>query len=103
MYSEDNVIPNAGRYYRPTTPTKQKKDRQQEIQETLSQLPLIRKVSDHLQKQIEFFGSIDSVPIDLSADPTTHRNIMAANARVKAVLEKERSYLLNQVEKAAHK
>lgn len=94
-----NLYPNAGQYFTPTIPKTQTDNKKKELQETLDQLPLLKKRIKYLDKKIAFYGDVDSVPIDLDKDPSGHRNILAVHKLMKAELQVEKGWLLTHVEK----
>lgn len=65
---------------------------------TLSQLPLLKEVIEHLDKQISFFNSIDSVATNLSSAPEIHQRICAANKLARDKLIIERSFIQSRVD-----
>jgi hypothetical protein len=97
-YEEYNANPFST--YRPFAPTKdQNKTKEEELEQTLAQLPLLKERLEYLDKKIAFYGDVESVVIDLAADPQTHRNQLCVNKLMKAELQSERSFLLTRVEK----
>jgi hypothetical protein len=72
-----------------------------EYENTLKQVPLLEKRLEHLTRRIEFYADVDSVPVDLAADPAGHRNVLAMHKLMKAELTGEREELLALIKSAA--
>lgn len=66
--------------------------------DTLDQLPLLKEVVDHLDKQIAFLNSVDSVDTNLATEPQVHQQICAANKLAKDKLTIERSFIQGRID-----
>jgi uncharacterized membrane protein YccC len=96
----DNIYPTQSHGYFTMTANKTvKKSLEAEIRQTLDQLPVLKQVVKHLDEQIAYLDSIDSLDADLT-DPQAHVNQIKANQLAKAKLQVERSYILARVERA---
>ncbi len=98
---EYDAYPMTGRYFRVKEPAAQSVDKKKAIQKTLLQLPLLQEMADRLQERIDFYASIDAIAIDMTKDVDMHRNLMFANRIVRDELNKERVFLMAEVEKAS--
>ena len=94
----DNIYPVSTQHFFPTVQKANQAVDEEELQKTLDQLPVLKEVVGHLDKQIEFLGSLESIPVDLAADPLTFQKQHAANSLAKAKLELERSFILSKVQ-----
>jgi len=80
----DNIYPNNGESFANKETIKAQK---KETDDTLSQLPLLKETLNYFQQRIEHYSSVDAIPVDLSQDPETHRNIVAVNQLMKVELQ----------------
>jgi len=95
----DDIYLNDGRPFFVTPPKAQELAKSEELDKILAQLPLLKERMDYLDKKIAFYGDVDSIPVDLNADPQAHRNQVAVNKLMKAELQAERSWIEGKVRK----
>lgn len=93
MIVEDNVMPNDGTYFTPKEPVEQTISRKKERARTLEALPILKELVKHLEKRIEFYGSVDSIPDDVKKDPTKFMNMHNSNEMTRANLISEKEYI----------
>jgi hypothetical protein len=88
----DNVMPNTGGVYQ-TEPPEQKEERQKEKAQTIQAMPILKEVIKRLDKRIEFYNSVDSIPDEDKKDPTRFVNMHNANELTRNNLQLEKEYI----------
>lgn len=100
MSEEFNAYPTSTRYFFPKEPVQQAKDKEAEIKQTLEELPLLNTVVQHLDERIAFYDTLESIQVPIDTDPATFQKVVEANKLTVKNLKAERSYIINQVDKA---
>lgn len=90
-----NVYPNQP--FTPTIPQKQKTEEARSVEETLAQVPLLKKTVKRLDDRIAFYTSVDSIPAELHTKPDEFMQAYAANKLTAENLKDERSYIVSRV------
>lgn len=80
-----------------TIPQKQKTDEAVSIEETLAQVPLLKKTVKRLDDRIAFYLSVDSIPAELHTKPDEFMHAYAANKLTAENLKDERSFIVAKV------
>lgn len=78
-------------------PETQVKAKNQKRDDTLSQLPLLQEVIDRLDMRIAFYDSVDSIQVDIEADPSTFQKVHAANKLTRDNLREERNFIQSRI------
>jgi len=100
MPEEYNPYPLNGQYFTPTVPQEQKQAAEDERDEVLTQLPLIKKVLKRLDDKISFYESVNSIPDEVKTKPDEFMHLYAANKLTCDNLKQERGYIQAQINKA---
>lgn len=96
---DDNLYPLDGSAFNMRVESdKQLEDKEREISETLSAIPLLKEIVDHLIEKIDFYNSINSVPDSILTSPDEFMHLIAANKQTVNNLEVEKEYILSRVE-----
>lgn len=96
--ANDNVYPNSGEPWMPTTPKEVIKSNETQREETLAQLPLLKEQIAHFDKQIAFYDSTKSIPDVVLVQPAEFMHVVAAHKLLIPILEAERNFLVKRVE-----
>lgn len=99
----DNVYPNFGEPFVPSAPAAQEQSRQKKIEETFDQFPLLKQTVERLEKRIAFYDSVDSITVDIAADPLTFQKVHAANKLTRDNLKAEKDHLELRIKEAMKK
>lgn len=92
----NDLYPNSGALFQ--QPAKQRREQEDEINDTLAAIPLLREIIDRLDERIAFYGSINCIPSEAMTNPEVFMHIVAANKLTIENLDIERSYILERVE-----
>lgn len=79
-------------------PETQQDERQTGLKLIEKQLPLIEQQIAHLEERVAFYSSVDSIPIDVTANPEVHQRIVLANQMTRENLNSELEYLQSELE-----
>jgi len=102
MYN-DNVYMNSTESFSPfSEPKAQKEARTRTVEETLEAVPLLKEVAKHLDDQIAFYSSVDSITVDIDKDPATFQKVHAANKLTRDNLAREKEFIISRI-KDAHR
>lgn len=92
-HETDDVMPNSGDYFTLREPADQAVDRKKEKAYTLEALPILQEVIDMLQKDIDFYGSVDSIPAEVKVNPREFLIMHNANEQTRNALKKKKAYI----------
>lgn len=95
MYN-DNVYPLTGQAFRPGVKSIVEKNKRSEEQ-IIEQLPLLKEVLAHLDKQIAFYDSVNSVPDEVLLKPDEFMHLIAANKLTAKNLRAEKGYIESKI------
>jgi hypothetical protein len=99
MAEEYNPYPNNGQYFAPIVPPAQQKAKEDERDEILAQVPLLKKVIGRLDDRIAATDSIKQAHAVAEKYGTSRENALIGLDIARQQLEVERSYLTGQIEK----
>lgn len=89
----DDLYPRDGSFYQPEEPEAQVKEKAEERARVKSAMPMLNDLIKRFDERIAFYGSIDSIPADLTKSPASFQRLVAANRLVKDTLVSEKEYL----------
>lgn len=89
----DESVPYMSSEHLMSEPIEQVNERKKERARVLSEAPLIKDVINHLDERIAFYKSIDSIRVDLAADPLGHQKAVMVNQMVVENLTQEKGAL----------
>lgn len=90
---DGSLYPNDGRYFLPTEPNDQQKSRDSEANDVLSAIPVLNDILKRFEERIAFYGSVDSIEVDLEQDPATHQKLVEVGRLMKANLNQEKAII----------
>lgn len=96
----DNVYPTSTPHYFPHVPKEQEKTLEEEIQQTLEQLPLLKTVVKHLNEKIASTDSVKKALELAEKYEISKENALIVLDIVNQQLASERNYISSRVEKA---
>lgn len=91
MTQSDDVYPNDFSPF--TEPIEQELERKKKKAHTLEALPILKELMERLQNQIDFLGSVDSIPSETMGDKEAFMGFAMANRLARDVLRNEMEYL----------
>lgn len=94
---DEDFVPISSQFL-PTEPVEQKNERAKQKAEVFSALPLLKAVIERFDDRIEFYSSVDSIPVELHAVPEQFMHAVAAAKATKDYLLAERDYLEELIE-----
>jgi len=95
MYN-DNVYPLTGQAFRPGVKSIVEKNERSKEQ-IVEQLPLVKEVLAHLDKQIAFYDSVNSVPDEVLLKPEEFMHLIAANKLTVQNLRAEKGFIESKI------
>ena len=89
----DDLYPNDSGAMFQDQPEERTEEEQKEAGMVKASAPIIPEILAHFDERIAFYGSVDSIDINLNDDPLTHQKKTAVAQMMKSQLEQERSEL----------
>lgn len=89
----DDVMPNDGSYFMPREPEEQVIARKKESAQTLESVAVLKDMISRLDDRIDFYGSVDSIPPAVKADPKRFLITFNANQLTRDCLRSERDWI----------
>lgn len=90
----DDVAPNSGEFWNPLRePADQSVSRKKEKAATLEALTVLQSVVDRLEIDVAFYGSVDSIPSEVKANPEQFLIMHNANEMTRNALKKKKDYI----------
>lgn len=99
----DNVMPNGAPFSPFMEPEEQTIERKREKAHTLEGLKVLQDLVVRLEKRIDFYGSVDSIPEDVKTDPEQFLICHNANELTRNNLRAEKEYIVGLLEAALPK
>lgn len=93
MIEPDDMYPSDGSFFFAKEPVEQELARKKEKAHTLEALPILEELLAQLDKDIAFYGSVDSIPAEAKADPTKFLIVHNSNQLVRDRLREKKEYV----------
>jgi glycerophosphoryl diester phosphodiesterase len=98
MTEESNLYPNDGQYFTLPSPVDQKKEKDQEENEVIGTIPVLKDIVKRLEERIEFYSSVKSIPDEVKVKPEEFMHTVAAYDLLVTNLTQERTYIDSLIE-----
>lgn len=95
---DDDLMPNDGAYFLPREPKDQILARKKEKAKTMEGLAVLKDMIKRFDQRIEFYNTIDSIPMDVRAEADTFLIAFHTNQMVRDTLQDERDYIIGLIE-----
>lgn len=92
----DNIYPLNGNAYRNSF-AEAKERKVESDEQILEQLPVLQDVITHIDKQITFYDSVNSIADDVLVHPEQFMHVVAANKLTADNLRQERNYIYSKI------
>ena len=90
----DDVYPGDSTYFNPfDEPSEQKNERRKEVAQKLDRDGVINKLLQRLEKRIEFYGTVDSMPDECKTDAVKLMTMHNANQIARDNLRAEKEWI----------
>ncbi len=90
---DEDLMPNDGTFFFPREPKDQVLARKAEKAKTLEVLPILKELLKQFERDIEFYGSIDSIPPEVKTDPGKFLIVHNANELTRNALMAKKEYI----------
>lgn len=97
----DNMYPASTEYFGvPKEPIKRKNARHKEQAEAMSEMTYLKKTVEHFQQRIDFYNSVESIPVELRTSPEKFMREWGVNEGMIVNLEQEKKWLEDLIDNA---
>jgi alpha-D-ribose 1-methylphosphonate 5-triphosphate synthase subunit PhnI len=94
---EDDMYLTDGEWY--DQPAERAREIDTERRNLQKAKPLVKDLIARLDIQIEYYGTVDAIPGDITTDPVVYHQMIEANKRVRDILRAEREYISSLLSK----